>query len=584
MKISFRFLFLLLFIHTSSAFSNNISITNVTTSGQNVGSDFTLIEFDVSWENSWRTGTGVANWDAAWVFVKYQVGVSNPVFTSVNSSSNTVTVSSTANLRVGMPVVVTSGTGAFAANTVISSITNSTQFVVSATPTTALSNATITCRRIWEHATLNTSVINHTAPAGSAIDLPADGKGVFIYRNGNGAGIFTLTDVKLRWEYGTDGIADDAAIQIQVFAIEMVYIPTSEFTAGSGGAAASEFTLTTINTSNATAGPSGTGSLGGLAGGYPTGQTAPVNASWPNGFSAFYCMKYEASQGQYRDFLNTQTYAQQVNRAVSVTGPAGTAAFSNTNRNGIDIASPGIASSATPAVYACNLDGDANFNESNDGEWIACNYSHWMDCSAYLDWAGLRPMTELEYEKTCRGNQSPVANEYAWGTVNVAGSAYTLSNAGEAAETIASNYSTASNTGNASYNVTDGTIDGPLRVGIFSGHTSNSGRTTAGASLWGVMELSGNLWEQVVSIGSVVGRNFTGANGDGNLTALGHANVLNWPGLISGAVTGAAGSGWRGGDWATALVYHRVSDRTNAAYANNVRNVSLGFRGVRSMP
>ena len=30
---------------------------------------FTIIQFDVDWENSWRD---VENWDAAWIFVKYK--------------------------------------------------------------------------------------------------------------------------------------------------------------------------------------------------------------------------------------------------------------------------------------------------------------------------------------------------------------------------------------------------------------------------------------------------------------------------------------------------------------------------------
>ena len=35
---------------------------------------------------------------------------------------------------------------------------------------------------------------------------------------------------------------------------------------------------------------------------------------------------------------------------------------------------------------------------------------------AFADWAGLRSMTELEYEKACRGPLEPVAGEYAFGT------------------------------------------------------------------------------------------------------------------------------------------------------------------------
>ena len=45
---------------------------------------------------------------------------------------------------------------------------------------------------------------------------------------------------------------------------------------------------------------------------------------------------------------------------------------------------------------------DSIFNSPNDGLYIPLHIS-WSDMSAYLDWSGLRPMTELEYEKACRG-------------------------------------------------------------------------------------------------------------------------------------------------------------------------------------
>lgn len=59
------------------------------------------------------------------------------------TGQTTITVASTAGLSEGMVVTVVSGSGAFAANTTISSITNATQFVVSAAPTTTLVAATI---------------------------------------------------------------------------------------------------------------------------------------------------------------------------------------------------------------------------------------------------------------------------------------------------------------------------------------------------------------------------------------------------------------------------------------------------------
>jgi hypothetical protein len=58
------------------------------------------------------------------------------------SVGTTITVTSTTGLVVGQTVFVYFGTGVFAANTLVSSITNATTFVVSATPTTALTGTT----------------------------------------------------------------------------------------------------------------------------------------------------------------------------------------------------------------------------------------------------------------------------------------------------------------------------------------------------------------------------------------------------------------------------------------------------------
>lgn len=35
---------------------------------------------------------------------------------------------------------------------------------------------------------------------------------------------------------------------------------------------------------------------------------------------------------------------------------------------------------------------------------------------AFADWAGLRPMPELEYAKAARGPQAPIGTEYPWNT------------------------------------------------------------------------------------------------------------------------------------------------------------------------
>ncbi|NQT26203.1 SUMF1/EgtB/PvdO family nonheme iron enzyme [candidate division KSB1 bacterium] len=324
----------------------------------------------------------------------------------------------------------------------------------------------------------------------------------------------------------------------------MVYVPTGAFAAGSGGSETSCFTLTTINTGDATTAPSGTGGFSGSAeGGYPTGQTAPANASWPNGYSAYYCMKYEISQGQYADFLSLLTDSQDNTR------------YPN------------------KSDYRHTISGSfGNYTATVPDR--ACNYLSWADGAAYADWSGLRPMTEMEYEKACRGTLAPVANEYAWGNTNIAGSAYTLSNDGTPNATVTN--AASEPTGNASYSTTDGSINGPLRCGIFA--AGSTSRAEAGATYYGIMEMSGNLYERTVTIANSTGRVFTGTQGNGALSTNGNADNADWPG------SNASGSDFRGGHWNFNASYVRVSDRLDAGFTVIARYDENGFRCVRSAP
>jgi|GEM_PF-970705 len=90
----------------------------------------------------------------------YTIGVVNATASGA-SAGTTVNVASTAGLIVGQAVAVTSGaaTGVFAPGTTISSITNATQFVVSAVPTTALTaGATITGATCTNYISFNSAI------------------------------------------------------------------------------------------------------------------------------------------------------------------------------------------------------------------------------------------------------------------------------------------------------------------------------------------------------------------------------------------------------------------------------------------
>jgi formylglycine-generating enzyme required for sulfatase activity len=503
------------FLFSLESAANNISVSSVTLTARNKTADYVQVQFNLSWQNSFRVNTGPSNWDAAWVFIKFKVGVNGE----------------------------------------------------------------------WKHASVSTTG-GHSIPSGATASQ-ADTKGLFIYRDANGTGNLSLTGVQLRWNYGTDGVGDEEKIYVKVFAVEMVLVPQGDFQVGSGGqntgefrrandvsssSTATTFTITssapTFQGNNSSSSAANLSTRLGAGNDLSTGTTtATLGAGYPTGYAAFYCMKYEISQGQYRDFLNTLTYTQQVTRTASAPNSAvGTGALisSGTARNGIEIKTAST-SSTTPAVYGCDLSNNNTFDEAADGEWIACNYLSWGDIAAYLDWAALRPMTELEYEKACRGNLPPVVNEYAWGVAS-ATNVSSLLNTSQSTE--ASNTSGANLVSNSAFST------GPVKVGIFA--TGSSTRIQAGSGYYGIMELSGNVWEQTVPISTANARSFSNVMGDGTLATDGNAVVTTWP--VSSDV------GIRGGSYTSAGALNYVSDRTSISAGVTARNNNVGGRGVRATP
>jgi len=428
-KINFVTIAIILLALILPVYANNIEVGIPVLI--NTTSDHTYVQFDLSWDNSFRDDI---NWDAAWVLIKYKVG------------------------SLGE----------------------------------------------WHHAYLNTIAGNHTISEGytcsiglSEVSGTDRGMGVFIHRNENGSGNTSLTSVQICWEFAANGLSDVNNISLKVFTIEMVYVPQSTFFIGDADAnqnkcfykyGTSEPYLVTgeeaINIGQTD------NYLWANDGGYIETSTLP--AGFPKGYNAFYCMKYEISQGQYADFLNTLTLTQDANRFPDRNG---------NSRHTIG-GTPGLRTVAVPDR--------------------ACNYLTWADGIAYADWSGLRPMTELEFEKACRADLPVVDGEYAWGNDNIANWTYTLSNDGTPSATITNPASDPM--GNASCMYTDGSIEGPLRCGIFA--TSASTRAEAGASYYGIMELSGNLIEHCVTVANSEGRSFQGRHGDGLLDSNGDASVL----------------------------------------------------------
>jgi formylglycine-generating enzyme required for sulfatase activity len=475
---------ILFFFAFSTSRANNVVITGTSVSGSN-------ITFNISWDNSWNANVAPGNWDAVWVFIKYQ-------------DCNT---------------------------------------------------------RLWAHAGLSTVAGDHSTASPLQVDTTTDGKGVFIRRSSLGGGNIAATSVTLKMTIAA------GTYNYKVFGIEMVNAPQGAFDLGD---ATSGSTYNSISVS-------ATSQSGGLSAATIGGTSSSLPATFPMGYNALYCMKYEISQEQYVDFLNSLTYDQQKSRVTNdPIGATGTHAFYTSAttyyRNGIIISTPGN-NAAIPAIFACDATVGVE-NNIDDGQNIACNLLSWADLTAYLDWAALRPMTELEFEKICRGTLPRVAGEYVWGTTTInqffstsAGTNFLKPN--EAFNSVVNGACMVN-----LYSVTSGTPYGPMRVGVFA--SSSSGRASSGASYYGAMEMGGNVWERVVTTANPTGTAFTGALGDGTLSVIGDANQATWP-----APATAIGSGYRGGDYTNAPVYVRTSDRTSAAAVAITRDVNAGGRGVR---
>ncbi|WP_452226112.1 SUMF1/EgtB/PvdO family nonheme iron enzyme [Lacinutrix cladophorae] len=414
----------------------------------------------------------------------------------------------------------------------------------------------------WTHAII--SQANSTPSTGATLDVTPDGIGALVYRDADGSGNVNFQNMQIRWNFGSTDTND--IIDIQVHAIEMVYVPEGSFYVGgttgdeankfhSGGFSTassyrvtSENNLTIANTS---------GNLYYTASNASGGdQTGVLSLSYPKGFGAFYSMKYEVSESQWVSFFNSLTENQKTNRDVTDATHKNSDAV--VSRNTISWTG-GTASATTSAPDR------------------AVSFLSVADMNAYMDWTGLRPLSELEYEKACRGPILPKPGEFAWGSANIASNDYTLVNSGFSSERITN---PEVNTGNALYSITNGTINGPVRNGIFASSAVNNNREETGGSYYGIMELSGNLYERCVTVGSAQGRAFTGIHGNGIISSTtGNGTVSNWPNNTTGD-----GYSFRGGSWLNGADFIRVSDRFDGASIIASGNNRLGFRAARTAP
>ncbi len=505
---------------SANASANNLQISNVSIEDRDATLNTAIVEFDISWDNSWRN---VTNYDAAWIVLKIQYGTtwSHGILDAAGRDPSGTSPGSDSNLEIFVP--------------------------------------------------------------SDNRDPTVGYYGAFIYRKSSGTGTVTSRNVRLKLDYGLTGMLDTYTIKIKVVGVEMVYIPEGPFYAGDTSSTAgfkqgssdtdpwyidSDATIRVNNAASDSFYYTSDGNTAEFA----TGTQFTIPGFFPTGYDAFYCMKYEVSEGLWIDFFNSlNTYKI----TFDITAASGKNSDSVIKRNTLSWSS-----------------GDASGSRSDR----ALNYIGWLELSEILDWLSLRPMTELEYEKAARGELASVSGEYAWGSTSITAGVTFSGSPEDGNET----FSTAN--ANAVYNITTFSqgddmmgavgaggapyVQGPARSGIFA--TSSSTRSSSGAGYYGVMELSGNVWERTVTFGNTFGQYFYPTNGIGSGEAAGN---FGWPGLhaLGGAnlTSSAVGLGFRGGGWRSANTELRISDRSAAAYTDftrleNASYSSYGGRGVRS--
>jgi formylglycine-generating enzyme required for sulfatase activity len=496
-----------------------------------IGTGQAEIQYGVMWENSWhfrqidtRQNINVINWDAAWIFGKYSInnGPWHHLYLDNNSASHRIEVS---NVSVRVQI--------------------------------------------------GTSMVEGTNRA----------MGIFIHRDTAGSGTIQVNKAFLRWNYGEFGVSSqdaDEGLRLRLFAIEMVYIPPGPFWFGDcafpgrvnvGDARINLNYTSAFNLNgdivNATAANCADVSvITAITGDAPlTFRGEPILSSFPRG-EGFYIMKYPITQAAWVDFLNTLTYTQQVRRTTNMNPAAGATTFAMGgngagNRNWVRIRTAGVAATQVPAIYGHTrgIAGPLLWDRDANGGNIAMTFLSVFDGLAYADWSGLRPMTELEFEKAARGLLPPRTGEFAWGG-RVPSEGTNMQFEWTGRETLTGNFRS---------------INGaPVRVGAFAHHWTN--RQQSGGSFYGVMNMSDNVWERVISLqgGSTF---FDGRHGDGRLADNGDADVETWPNTTDRFF----GWGTRG---------HQVSNRSQAETTGPETPAALrpgglshfGFRAVRTAP
>ena len=404
-------------------------------------------------------------------------------------------------------------------------------------------------QRVYKH--INVSNQEHSVISNFKEDnlllgfkTPKDGVGLFVYPKSNFRGNVHVSIKIVLDSRSFEGI-NTRNSALKVYGIEMVNIPEGKFKVGSPDKTAISFgglykpdkngglqNLIAINSEEQKLKVSINGDIYYQAPeGYEGDQTGTIPSSFPKGVNSFYIMKYEPTEGQYIDFLNSLTPNQKTNRLIFKVE-------NYYNQGGAIIEKNGEFSTPFPNK--------------------PCQFMSWDDAMAYADWAGLRPMTEFEYVKAARGTVTPIRSDFPWGT--------------DSKDIIQRRH-------NNNWELT-------MINGWDESNLEDTTKAYFGASYYWVMDLSGSMWERVITIGHPNGRKFVGLHGDGILSDNGNATTQNWPtGQENSGGIGFRGGGFYGYDreYHNYNPYSPIAFRPYGGWHGGMRSIAYGTRFVRTL-
>lgn len=488
----------LLFILVSSS----LSATNLQIDNVNYNSVTRQVSFDISWQNSWRLGSNLEDQhDAVWIFVKYQ----------------------TCDARF----------------------------------------------EEYQHVRLSTLMNDHTIGSSllaNPIDDNQDNTGIMLRRATTGSGDISPTHIVLQ----TNNIPLVDINDIRVHGIEMTFIQEDPFLVGDG--LRNRWILREGgDNGNAEADPFLIDSedailVGDQAGrlwctpNTPSLQIFPVEqgfldteteipATFPKGFESFYAMKMEITQQQYADFLNTISFEDFTNFYPGAAPPIPGTMLEIYSGFPVEHHNVYSLTGDWPTVDA--------IRPHQAQVWIS-----WNHIRAFLSWAALRPLTDLEYEKICRGTDTPTPFQAAWGdfTNTIPGQRL---NTGTSQETV---------TNAGQHGVTSAIFDGDPSKVIYTMRVGYQGvngttRTSLSAGFYGNLNMSGNVFESYVSLRDA-SMAYEGTWGKGS------TNIpVDWEGIEATV---------RGGGWGLVLDWEiNISSRSFVNVPDDRTYNNSGGRGGR---